>query len=283
MTDSPINPRADVSPTCRGSTGPWHNGWNPAPLVPPSRIVSQRVNLNHILGHDSCGVDIHGWNPDRSAQPTNSRTCGVPHALYRLIVPRPLACTCSSWPWWGLPDRSARRHRWSPDSLLSRPDAAVGRVRRGLRLRSRCGRKLGLLASSSPPAGGEGTSSPTPSGFGSSPYVRPCPEGRIASGGGSFAPASGFRPRGRPGLVLLGRRRCGSASSGSSAGSRSVGLSLSNPAEGGRSQIGGRSHCLCPVCSALLDHTRRHISMPISRAASRFPNVPFFSFGGSRP
>ncbi len=272
MTYSPINPRADVSPTCRGSTGPWHNGWNPAPLVPPSRIVFQSPTL----ALDRSGVDIHGWNPDRSAQPTNSRTCGVPHALYRLIVPRPR----SSWPWRGLPDRSARRHRWSPDSLLSRPDATVGRLRRGPRLWSRCGRELGILASSSPPAGREGTGRPASDWFrsesdGSSPYVRPCPEGRIASGGGSFALASGFRPRRRPGLVLLGRRR----RSASSGGCHAFGFAIRRPAAGGPSTVGGRSHWLRPVCSALLDHTRR----PISKWTCRFPNVPFSSFGGSRP
>jgi hypothetical protein len=269
MTDSPIKLRADVSPTCRGSTGLRHNGWNPAPLVPPSRIVLQSVTLNHVLDHDVCGVDIHGWKPERSGQPTNARTCGVVHALYRCIVPR----SCSSWPWRGLPDRCARRRRRSSDSLLSSPHRTVGRVRRGLQFRNW---GLGLLASPSPAAGGEGTSCPASDGFGSSPHVRPCPQGRIAPGGGPFAPASGFGPRRCPGLVLFGRRSRGSSSSGSC---RESALSRNRPAESGRGKVGCRSDCFRPVHSALLDFPRR----PISRCGRRFTNVPFSSFGGSRP
>lgn len=269
MTDSPIKLRADVSPTCRGSTGLRHNGWNPAPLVPPFRIVSQSVTVNHVLGHDECGVDIHGWNPDWSAQPTNARTCGVAHALHRCIVPR----SRSSWPRRGLPDRLARRRRRSPDSLLSSPRRTIGWVRRGFRLWSRW---LGFLASSSPAAGGEGTSRPASDGFGSSPHVRPCPQGRIPSGGGPFAPASGFGTCGRPCLVFLGRRcRC-SSSRGSCCESR---LSRDRSTEGDRSKIGCRSDGLRPVCSALFDHARR----PISKWGRRFTNVPFSSFGGSHP
>lgn len=270
MTDSPINPRADVSPTCRGSTGLRHNGWNPAPLVPPSRVASLSDSSTHSLDREPNGVDIHGWNPEQSAQPTNSRTCGVAHALHRFFVPRPR----SSWPWRGLPDRNARRRRRSSDSLLSSPCRTVGRVRRGLR----CG-WLGLLASSSPATGREGTARPTPTGFGSSPHVRPCPEGRFASRGRSFAPASGFGPCGRPGLVLLGRRSRGSSSSGQSDSCCESRLSRNRPAEGCRGQIGGRSHGLRPVCSAFHDHARR----PFSKWACRFANVPFSSFGGSRP
>lgn len=264
MTDSPINLRADVSPTCRGSTGPWHNGWNPAPLVPPFRIVFQSATL----APDSSGVDIHGWNPDWSAQPTNARTCGVAHALYRLIVPHPR----SSWPWRGLPDRSARRHGWSPDSLLSSPHPAVGRVRRGCRFRNR---KLGLLASSSPAAGGEGTSFPASHHLGSGSHVRPCSEGRIASGGGSFAPASRFGPRRCLGVVLLGCGRRGSSSSDCCSASH---LAHHRPAEGGRGTPRRRSNRLRPVCPALHDHARRLICI----GACRFTNVPFSSFGGSR-
>lgn len=269
MTDSPINPRADVSPTCRGSTGLRHNGWNPAPLVPPSRVASLSDSLAHSLDREPNGVDIHGWNPEQSAQPTNSRTCGVAHALHRFFVPR----SCPPRPWRGLPDRLARRRRWSSHSILSSPSRTVGWVRRGLRLR---GRGLGLFLASPACAGAEGASRPTPTGFGSSPYVRPCPEGRIAPRGGSFASASGFGPRGRPGLVLLGCRSRGSPSYGSRCASR---FADDRSAEGRRSSLGGRSNGLRPVCPALLDHTRR----PIRIRARRFTNVPFSPFGGSRP
>ena len=269
MTDSPINPRADVSPTCRGSTGLRHNGWNPAPLVPPSRVASLSDSSTHSLDREPNGVDIHGWNPEQSAQPTNSRTCGVAHALHRFFVPR----SCPPRPWRGLPDRLARRRRWSSHSILSCPNRTVGWVRRGLRLR---GRGLGLLLASPACAGAEGASHPTPTGFGSSSHVRPCPEGRIASRGGSFAPASGLRPRGRSGMVFLGCGSCRSSTSDSRCESR---LSFVSPAESCRSSLGCRSNGLRPVCSALLDHTRR----PICIRARRFTNVPFSSFGGSRP
>ncbi len=269
MTDSPINPRADVSPTCRGSTGLRHNGWNPAPLVPPSRVASLSDSSVHSLDREPNGVDIHGWNPEQSAQPTNSRTCGVAHALHRFFVPR----SCPPRPWRGLPDRLARRRRWSSHSILSSPSRTVGWVRRGLRLRHR---GLGLFLASPACAGAEGAACPTPTGFGSSPHVRPCPQGRIAPRGGSFASASGFGPRGRLGLVFLG---CGSRRAASSSSRCESSLSDDCSAEARRGPSRRRSNGLRPVCPALLDHARR----PICIGARRFTNVPFSSFGGSRP
>ena len=277
MTDSPIKPRANVSPTCRGSTGTRHNGWNPAPLVPPSRLGSQSDTLDHSLKLESNGVDIHGWNPDWSVQPTNSRTCGVAHALHRCIVPRPLARTCPTRPRRGLPDRPARRCRRSPDSLFTSPDRTVGRVWGRFRISNR---RLGFLASSPASAGAEGATHPIAGSPRSGSYVRSGPQGRFAPRGGSLAPASGFGPRGRAGLVLLRRRGGGSAPSGGvarSARSRcSVGLPRCGSAPRGGGAAGGRSHGLRPVCSALLNTTRRPVR--------RFSNVASFPhFGGFRP
>lgn len=83
MTDSPIIPRADVSPTCRGSTGTRHNGWNPAPLVTPhlsslarpvfGSLQDPNPNAPRVEQNDG---HSHGWCSERSARPTSLRTCG---------------------------------------------------------------------------------------------------------------------------------------------------------------------------------------------------------------
>jgi hypothetical protein len=237
MTDSPIKLRADVSPTCRGSTGTRHNGWNPAPLVPSScfalEIASPELETSR--------ADNHGWNPDSSVRPTSLRTCGVAHAIHRCFVPR----SRPPRPRWRLRHRSARGFQRPSYPLLTRPAGTLRRLRGGL---WRLGR-LGILASAAAcsirTAGDRSVSGSPRSGS----HVRSGLEGRFAAGGRSVAGASGLGALGRSGLVLLGCRGCGA--SAFFAGGRPCRLPGRDSAAGCGSSAGGGPHGLRSIRSGI--------------------------------
>jgi len=85
MTESPIISRADVSPTCRGTTGLRHNGWNPTPLVAPDRSRQSELWTRSFADLDPNGLmenpalgRSHGWCPASLIHPISRRTCGSP-------------------------------------------------------------------------------------------------------------------------------------------------------------------------------------------------------------
>ena len=260
MTHAPINPRADVSPTCRGSTGTRHNGWNPAPLVDPSRVSF----LSFAPQGDSTGLNYHGWNPDWSALPINHRTCGVAHALHRIIISGP----CSLRSRRGLCHRSARGGRRAPYAFIASPHGERRRLRRGLRWGGFGG--VGLLAPATAACSGA-TGTGALAGFGarSGTYVRSCLEGGIASLGRSLAHASGGGLGGDACLLLLDRRGGGLPAS-TGGGHRPCRFAQHDrPAHGGIA-AGRRPNGLRPVRSCLhssFGHARH-------RASGHIAHVP---------
>jgi hypothetical protein len=275
MTDSPIKLRADVSPTCRGSTGTRHNGWNPAPLVPPSRIAFESAAFEI----DSSRLDNHGWNLEWSESPTSIRTCGVAHATHRCFLSR----SRPPRPRWRFRHRSSRGFRRASHTFLSFRRRAVGRLWRRFRFGLR---QLGVLAA---PAAGSRRSirfSPLPGrSAGSGSHVRSGPQGRLAPLGRSFADASGLSALGRARLVLLGCRGRGASHQagrqfvGRFVGSSPGGFPRVHPASDRRGKAHRRTHRLCPLRSGLHSAVRG-----ARRGSFRTPVIFQFSpIGGISP
>jgi hypothetical protein len=211
MTDSPINLRADVSPTCRGSTGTRHHGWNPSPLVAAilsafsSRLFGTNTSLEPEarIGRED-RRDNHGWNSVRLAIPTGSRTCGVAHATHRdfnISFGSPRSRR-------GLCHRPARGCRRSPHAIFAPARGKIGRVRGRFRRGGGLGWVGGRVLPASPPiAHRVGRLGRITSGVvGPGPYVRPGSQGRIAPGRGSLPVQAGRRARIDALLLLIHRR-----------------------------------------------------------------------------
>ncbi len=271
MTDSPIKLRAGVSPTCRGSTGFSHNGWNPAPLAPSSRIASESSTFEAGVSRS----DNHGWNPEWSESPISIRTCGVAHALHRCLLPR----SRPPRPRWRFRHRPSRGFRRPSDTLLSNSRRAVGRLWGGFRFGNR---RLGLLPA---PAACSRRSSgvlPFPGGsVGSGSHVRSGPQGRFASLGRSLAHATGLDPLRHARLVFLGCRGRGSSGEtpGQSVARRPNCLPFLDPAPGGRGASHRGPHRVCPFRSSLHRTVRGSCRGPL-----RSPVIfQFSSFGGICP
>ena len=273
MTHTPIKPRADVGPTCRGSTGTRHNGWNPAPLLAPIRFAP----VSSAPQGDSTGADNHGWNPGSSALPISSRTCGVVHAIHRIIHGR----TRSPRPRRGFRHRSPRGLRRPAHQILSRSNGKRGRLRPRLREWGRGWprgwgrefRRLGLLpASSSSRVRAARPDSPARLGTRPGSHVRSCSQGRLAPLGRSLAHPSSRRAGGDSGLLLIHRfcrraaaRNCRRHCSGRLAG-------VDRPAYG-RIPPGRRSHRLRPLRPRFHSTLGRARRGPISFLASVLAHV----------
>jgi hypothetical protein len=222
MIESPIIQRAAVSPTCRGSTGRVHNGWNP---TSPSAALS---------GGLAAGLR-DGW----LAQPQPG-SAGGSHAVHRLRdkLQRPR----SSWPGWGLRDRHSRGGRWTPDQAFSGRSGSLGLFQPGVggfgRLEWR-----GLQPAPSPRLAGSIGGCRPRAILGLRAHVRSRLEGGFASGNRSVPHAAGRRAFPGVGLVLVHRGR-GGAESSDARGRHACRLAGLDLAASGRGTVG-----LCPVRS----------------------------------
>jgi hypothetical protein len=231
MIDTPINPRADVSPTCRGSTGTEHNGWNPSPRFWQIYRTAPQASGQSL--ETTTDGPRAGWE----YQPRPG-SAGVFHAPHRYCQ-----CPRSSWPGWGLCDRHPGGLGWSPDSFQSVPGIPDRRLRSGLR--RFWGRRGGRVLASSSPArlgrGGRGSCSEHRSGA----HVRSGAAGGVAPGNRSVADPARVGALVFAGLVLVDRRR------GSPEASECVRCDPSSLARVHPASSRGRSNGLRPVHSRI--------------------------------
>jgi len=245
MNQSPINPRADVSPTCRGSTGFIHNGWNPTPLVPSDvwfefAAIEQGLNLlsnrpsdqTSTRGTTTEGVRFGGFTLPESGH------AGVPHDALRS------GSTGSH------PPRPRRRLRYGTSTgfqrparpLLSTPRRSPRRLRRG---------RLGIFKRVLPaPASidlGQGpTQRPASPRLRRGARLRLGPAGRGSAGGGPVAVSAVVGARVGPGLLLRHRGGDRPATGRFDPPPESGGVRRNSSAAPGR-----RAQRVCPVCPRL--------------------------------
>ncbi len=228
MIDTPINPRADVSPTCRGSTGTKHNGWNPSPRFLSSSRKAGRPQETTTDGPRD------GWQPQ--PQPGSAGVFHAPHRIRERIG--------SARPWRGLCDRHPGRLGRATDPILARSGFSNGWIRTGLGgLLPRVGRVLTAPSPTGPRGRGWGRGFGPGSAGGSRAHVGPRPEGWLAAGDRSVADAPRVGALVAAGMVLVDRR------GGRSAERDAHGRDSGRVAGGHPAPTGGGPNGVCPVHS----------------------------------